>query len=164
MKSPSPRLLLVQVNWHDRYDGSTVGSEGDFETCNFVPFEDHYYGAIPRKVKIDLGAGTTDDLVNDITVVWVASRKIVGWYEGATVFRERQIPHPSPKALDYAATCRVENGKQLSVRERTFDVIAEGGCLGRARHAFPDPAKDRAFIAKVHGFIRKHSAHTIGPG
>ncbi len=67
------------------------------ESLNFLPVGDTYYGYVRVKtpqIRIEnIGAARADDAVSDVLVVFCAVQPdsrdflVVGWYEGATVYR-----------------------------------------------------------------------------
>lgn len=67
------------------------------ESLNFLPVDRTYYGYVwvkGRQIRIDeIGAGRGDDTVSDVLVVFCAEHPedgdflVVGWYNGATVYR-----------------------------------------------------------------------------
>lgn len=149
LEPQQPRMMLVRINPLGAYDGSTSAEEGNFETCNFVEHDGHYYGAIPKKDRVDLrrlGGGSKDAFVNDVTVAWVANRVVVGWYKNATVYAEIQKPHPANAKINYRATCLVHHGRELSEPERTFNVREAGARFGRSRRWYPQAIKDRLLL------------------
>jgi 5-methylcytosine-specific restriction protein A len=75
------------------------------EIFNFQHFRDKMYGFVeagwkpPKCINITrLGARRTDQSVSNILVIWIARQSsggrtvVVGWYENARVYRERQRP------------------------------------------------------------------------
>jgi len=104
---------------------------------NFKKFAGRVYGHVPGSTNPNLtrlGGSRSDDSVNGVTVVWIAThpdsggRVIVGWYKNATVWRRRQ----SPKG---------ELARQRTIRESgdccEFSVEAHAGktakCLLRGK-------------------------------
>src|SRR6185437_14178093 len=92
-------ILFLSVRWMRHY----TGEENDFSSLNYTPFHDHYYGYAQiagNKIKLrKLGAEPSDERLEGVTVVWIASspegkRVVVGWYRSATVFRDYQEPPP----------------------------------------------------------------------
>lgn len=102
-------IFYCRVGWMDYYQGTKNGdyprnggsynlSQIGHEVYNFKASFGTYYGYVEPggKIKIEnLGAKKTDDFVDDVLVVWTATRPeggtyIVGWYENATVYREIQ--------------------------------------------------------------------------
>ena len=166
LETQQPRMMLVRINPLNSYDGSTSPYEGNFETCNFVAHDGHYYGAIPKKDRVDLrrlGGGSKDDKVHDVTVVWVADRLVVGWYKNATVYAEIKTPHPANAKIDYRATCLVQHGRELPQHERTFNVVEAGARFGRSRRWYPQAIKDRAFISRLCSYLESRQRRTNIP-
>jgi hypothetical protein len=114
------KMVFFNVAWMKRYQGlvgDTAVNGGYFvnqygfgvEMFNFQHFRDNIYGfveagwkPVPKCINITkLDARRTDQSVSDILVIWVARQPhrektaktlVVGWYENAKVFRERQTP------------------------------------------------------------------------
>lgn len=147
-------MLLCRTSWLAHYDGrldDDVYSNHRFvregntpgEILNFLPTPDgrmEGYVKVPAdgNVRIDkhLGAARDDDKVDRITVVWCAQHKdgrgivVVGWYEGATVFRAAQDPSDrgpfSDRAYPYRVEAQAKDCRLLTPIERTF-VVQEPG-------------------------------------
>ena len=102
------RCLFCNIGWMEHYKGKTsndqisgggsyVAEEGrGHEVCNFAPYRNKVYGFVrPTGEKIDinnLDAGSQDESISNITVIWTARRPeggtvVVGWYKNATVYR-----------------------------------------------------------------------------
>jgi hypothetical protein len=149
------RILLVNINSsQNSWNGTDPIEDGNYEAWNFNPINGHYYGAFPKKGRVNiacLGGGTTDAFVNGITVVWVVKKKtVVGWYVNATVFATGQGP-PAPNR--YRATCLVQDGRVLDESERTFDVEAAGIRFGQFPRRYPNVIEDGEFIDRVRQYI-----------
>ena len=81
--------LFCNVGWMEYYGsendddnivggGSYVDREGHgFEVCNFAPYENQIYGYVrPPRPRIGinrLGAGTNDDFITIVNVIWTAT-------------------------------------------------------------------------------------------
>lgn len=133
----------VQIHGGGRYNKEKVG----FEVYNFSPIDNDYYGYVEPSERIDignLGASSKDDSISGITVVWTAPHPhkekgnfIVGWYQNATVFREKQEHSldESRKGFNkYYIRASVGKSKRLDEGSRTFKVpratepeVLEGG-------------------------------------
>lgn len=112
-----PRIIFFNIGWMDSYAGNrnnedpiTGGGahnqrEGwGGEIFNFKPYRGTYYGYVRTTRNGDirlerLGAAKLDDQLEDVTVVWTATRPskegggtyIIGWYENATVYRSERL-------------------------------------------------------------------------
>jgi len=109
------KILYINVPWMKRYEGAVKGGDeprGDFGYTREHPMNDHcqfnfkkcagkVYGHVPGSTNPDLtklGGSRSDKSIKGITVVWIATdpdsggRVIVGWYQNATVWKQRQNP------------------------------------------------------------------------
>src|SRR5208282_866407 len=105
------RILCLNIAWMRSYKGVTNDTpEGQFrfmregggtphEVLNFKPTNGRCYGyaaVLHGNINIArLGANTDDEFVDNVLVVWTATRPhggrtIVGWYDGARVFAKQQ--------------------------------------------------------------------------
>ena len=102
-------ILFCNIGEHPFYNGDTsikligggkwnkekIGGEiNNFTNCNGT-----YYGhveatssviAVEKRFKNIFGKEKKDKYAVNVLVVWTANKKIVGWYNNATVYRERQ--------------------------------------------------------------------------
>ena len=114
------KIVFFNIGWMDFYKaisndtilggGKYVEKEGwGYEMFNFQDCQGLYYGYVqpkidniyinPDTIKLEkLGGSKSDELVDNVTVVWTAKEPtkggtfIVGWYLNATVFRYEQSP------------------------------------------------------------------------
>lgn len=108
-----PLIVLHGIHLND-YDGSLEGFyAGGFkwaaengwggEVLNFRPTSGRYYGhveVLENSIHIEkLGTTATSDSIDNVLVVWTApdpsprrGRIVVGWYDNAKVYRDRQQP------------------------------------------------------------------------
>lgn len=114
------------VTSNDRpvHGGSYVQQHGlGGEVFNFHRFQGRLYGFVeagtgysPRSIRIErLGAPPNAISISDILVIWVARQSycqktlVVGWYEHAKVYSDRQTPPPNMPRKDpsggYAPYC-----------------------------------------------------------
>lgn len=103
-----------------------------YECYNFFPVNHFCYGYFQhRGDKIDLSrVEEVEDSVNvlhDITVIWVANRKIVGWYENADMFRYiESFSEPEfdkdHEWWDHWFKAREENVYLIPDEERNFEI------------------------------------------
>ena len=104
------KILLCRISWKKEYkleDGAWNGGKNNKEGAerhNFLPFRGYCYGYVQpskkgKRVNMNiskLGAAQQDDHIDNITVIWVATkpkvrgRWVVGVYKNATVYRESQ--------------------------------------------------------------------------
>lgn len=96
------KIIFCNIAWMKKYRGMTeddkpvnggkfVNETGTaYECYNFFPVNHFCYGYFQNNgqqlnlKRIDKNIGNSE-VVQDVTVVWVANRKIVGWYEKAEV-------------------------------------------------------------------------------
>jgi hypothetical protein len=154
------RIVFLNIGWMEGYDGVNGDKPeggGRFvrehgwggEIFNFRPFRGRRFGYVEaRSINVDrLGARPGSDSVRDVLAVWVATkpdsggRRIVGWYNHATVFRK---PQKAPKGADrilpeqsepqgYFLYAAKDNCHLLPSTERTFEIPSKGpGSFGRA--------------------------------
>ncbi len=173
--------LFCNVGWMERYEGllqddsisgggSYVKKEGrGHEICNFAPYRDVLYGYVQapgHQINLErIGAGSDDNSISDITVVWTATRPsggttIVGWFKGATVFRDFQKFKKTPpiqlkNGVDgywfRAPACKAT---LLPPDARVFDIPrrVKGG-MGKSNIWYADTPESAALLKKVNKLI-----------
>ena len=156
MQQAPVRMLMIRVNSLSKYDGSVSPYDGQFEVRNFADHNGQYYGAIPKKHRIDLtrlGGGRADKCVNGVTIIWIATEMIVGWYRNAILYADVQA-HPLDSQIDYRAVCSVKEGRELRPRERRFNIYAHGAPQNTSgRWYLDDPIRDRSLIDSILHYI-----------
>ena len=123
--------LFCHIGWMKRYEGQTeddqlqgggsyvVNQKTGHEVCNFASVRGRKYGYVQvgkernghyqeGEINLErLGATNSQDELAGVTVIWTATdierkrRKVVGWYENATIFRRFQR-FEKPAALQMA--------------------------------------------------------------
>ena len=103
-----------------------------YECYNFFPVNHFCYGYFQHVGdRIDLSrieeVADSVNVLHDVTVIWVANRKIVGWYENADMFRYRQsFCEPEFDEdhdwWDHWFKAREENVYLIPDEERNFEV------------------------------------------
>ena len=138
------KLIFLNIAWMKNYCGVTeddkpinggkfVNENGTaYECYNFFPVNHFCYGYFQHiGQQLDLGRidkiGETSDAVQDVTIIWVANRKIVGWYEHAEIFRYWQSfnePAFDTNHADWDHWCkaREENVFLIPPEKRNFAV------------------------------------------
>ena len=137
------KILFANIGWMKHYQGNTDtdyikggGAHPDarkHEVYNFQPVNGWYHGyAQPAGKTIDLNKideECSGDVLEDVLVVWVApyqgrkSRRIVGWYKHATVYRNFQKEKKGTRnGYAFNIKAKVEDSTLLPVMERTLDV------------------------------------------
>lgn len=146
----SALILYINIGWMVAYAGRIVGDEatGGFgflkehpgehgaEAFTFKPYRGRLYGYKPGAggINIDnLGAAHDDASITGVTVVWMATepvtktKRIVGWYRDATVYREAQDNNAVTRARaapGYHVSARAEDGFLLAVPFRDFEIVS----------------------------------------
>ena len=138
------KIIFCNIAWMKKYRGMTeddkpvnggkfVNETGTaYECYNFFPVNHFCYGYFQNNgqqlnlKRIDKNIGNSE-VVQDVTVVWVANRKIVGWYEKAEVFRYWQsFNEPefdeNHKDWDHWCKSREENVFLIPPEKRNFSV------------------------------------------
>ena len=138
------KIIFCNIAWMKNYRGITeddkpvnggkfVNENGTgYECYNFFPVNHFCYGYFrpPGQQlsleRIDKNIGKSE-VVHDVTVVWVANRKIVGWYDNAEVFKYWQsFNEPefdkNHEWWDHWCKAREENVHLVSPGERIFSV------------------------------------------
>ncbi len=135
-------VIVFNVGWMKEYEGNdTISGGGSYvekhgkggEAFNFLPHRGKFYGYVraPRGGRsldiTKLGASDDLDRVYPVTVAWTATRPsgravLVGWYESATVYRERQSFPSGRERAGYFATTAEEHGVLLKESERQLRI------------------------------------------
>ena len=153
------KLLYINVAWMTYYMGPNGDkAEGNFgymkenpgavvhESWNFKPINGKVYGYVPRSARIDianLGATLEDQLIENVTVVWISrdprvkKTVIVGWYRNATI--HRRADHIRKKrnqyiSVGYQIEAPEEHTVLLSTDARVFKIPTgnKKGSLGQS--------------------------------
>lgn len=182
-------VIFCNVGWMERYEGlkhgdqiigggSYVKEEGrGHEICNFAPSRNILYGYVqPPGAQIDIeriGASAGDESVNDVTVVWTATRPtggtaVVGWYVGATVFREYQKFSNAPSiqkqnGIDgYWIRAPLSQAKLLPVDERTVEIPRQvKGGMGQANIWYADAPESAPIVKRVLDLVGGKRAKSV---
>jgi Domain of unknown function (DUF3883) len=136
-------VLLAHVVWMEAYKGELLGLDPGswnhpdagnpaawYERFNFKPERGRYLGSIfhwkgGRFAKLDLkrlGAPSTVDEIDGVTVIWTAkhsktgNRVVVGWFKNATVF---SLPKISDTGRKYYCVASIADSIVLPFRQRT---------------------------------------------
>jgi hypothetical protein len=173
------RILFFNTAWMDRYQGNSndkmqgggkhiekYGWGG--EMFNFMPSGNNMYGYVQVGGKINLnrlGAKSSDDKVEDITIIWVAKEPfsggnyIVGWYKNATVYRNVQRStrnfNKNWEAQElgyYFVEANVTDTKLLTRDERTVQVPRGKGAMGQRNIWYAE--KNLDYIEKVFKYVK----------
>jgi len=160
--------------------GAYVKKEGrGHEVCNFCLEKDTLYGYVQpsgEQINIErLGANSDDESIDDMTVVWTATRPgggttIVGWYKHATVFRNYQkfkkapVAHSQNGIDGYWIKAPASNATLLPVDARVFEVPRQvKGGMGQSNIWYADSPVSAPLVKQVRAMIENgRSAHVGG--
>ena len=195
------RILFCNIGWAEKYDGSVSDKptgDGQYlkeggvghEIVNFVPSGDYYYGFVEtksvqrqaRRITIENidSIAKNSDSIDNVLVVWCATNKkkggkfIVGWYENAIVYRNRQKPPFDSKRYElfvkgiletpeYMIKCGKGNAVLIEPDKRDFYVPTarqDGFGFGQSYLWYPanyDTLEVKEYIEKVLEYIKKNS-------
>ena len=145
-------MVLFNVGWMKDFRGQTgddpiIGGGNNVEKLedqNFLPLDGWHYGFGQAPSlnlgRIDQGVEGGADYLDDVTVVFVATRPeergrvVVGWYRNARVWRNLR-QRPSPGHGQFFAEARTEDCTLLAIDVRTFEVPqASKDAFGMGRH------------------------------
>lgn len=122
------------------------------ELLNFDSIDGRLWGYVRASsgtINIDqLGASTSDDYVDDVRVIFIATKPshgpvVVGWYEGARVWRKiqpgfRSVPTRPEILIDYQIEAQADRAFLVSVKDRNFDIPNRSkGFPGQSAVYFP---------------------------
>ena len=160
--------------------GAFVEENGfGYEIYNFRPDSGKLYGYVQPvtqgrdyakgQILIErLGAPTDAQSIDGVTAVFVANsphtdvRRIVGWYENATIFRQRQAPPDGSdrtfkgEEMGFYATTTYGNHFLLdqAIRDHNGITVPTGkNGMGRSNVWYADSKQGHAFVAKVISYI-----------
>lgn len=146
------------------------------EMFNFKPSNGRHYGYVrvskDRQINIDrLGAKSTDDKLDKVTIVWTAKHPdtggthIIGWYKNATLFRYYQEPAKSlnrkwkQHILGYCMTAKTSDSKLLSKDERLIKVPRGSNGMGQTNIWYGNNNPD--FVKTVEQYIQNGKIPSI---
>lgn len=186
------KIVFFRVAWMKDYcgytsedvaiNGGTYVDEHNGNCCelsNFLAYNLKCYGFVQNgqsdSINLDKinGATTKVDALDGVTVVWVATKPdksgmtIVGWYEGATVFRnyhaiyDINLHNYNIDSLNYCCSTDLDKAFLIAPEERDFKVPSAiidgaGNGLGRSNvwYAESEFAK-KVFIPQVLAYLEK---------
>lgn len=145
-----PPVIYFNIGWMKRYAGAeaddpTVGGHGwladhkhGLECFNFVPtkagkVEGYRPPGTRDKVNIQrLGAGSSDEAIEGVLVVWLAREPgsgrtlVVGWYRDATVYREAKFGEFVLDGMqsEFSVTAKRDDAVLVPVAARSFQVAS----------------------------------------
>jgi hypothetical protein len=146
LSKPQPhRVLFARVGWMTYYAGPQVGDErpkggGSYnkekvghEVFNFADFGGQIYGFVQAQngrinlERIDPAVGQRDKL-DDVLVIFVATQKIIGWYQGATVHRTT-TSFPASVAKEMSKRLKQAPTKPYKIKAYCFDIPTDKAVL-----------------------------------
>lgn len=180
------RLLFANIGWMEHYKGNcdadmivgggSYDNKDKHEAFNFQDFKGTCYGYVQtvRNAKISLSridntVSNSASKINNVLVVWVASRPdsggtyIVGWYNNATVYADYCSSNNAKRnQYGYNITARKDDCVLLPVDSRTMNVpratVKGKGFLGQSNvwYADYDDASVQEFRDAVVEYITKY--------
>ena len=152
--------------------GSYVEENGDgAESCNFLPNNHFCYGYVAARgnlnlKRVDKSIGSDTSAIEGVTVIWVANRKIVGWYENAKMYSQMQEFYDDILGDDksywlYNFEAHEEDAWLLPVELRDFDIpsaptAGTGKGMGQSNIWYADSVYAREeFVPKVIKYIEE---------
>lgn len=150
--------------------GGSYVKENKFghEVYNFLPNNGFVYGFVqpPHSTRINIGrfgADPSSDSVDDVLVVWVATRPsggnvIVGWYKDATLFKEYQYSEDlnrnyKDEKIGYNVKAKEEDSILLPIDERVFHIKRGKGWMGQSNIWYADQESNEDFKNEVFEYI-----------
>lgn len=151
-------IVFVNIGWMVKYNGvssndPTLGGHGylknnklGHESWNFAPLRGHVYGYVPGSASFNLkklGATSSVDHVDNVTVVWIARNPrngvtyVVGWFDRARVYSNREhisLARKGGVTVNYQIEAAEDNAQLLEVEQRLFVIPTEKkvGNLGQS--------------------------------
>lgn len=184
------KIIFCNIAWMKNYcgiteddkpynGGSYVEENGDAaESCNFLPNNHYCYGYFASKgqnlnlSRVDKTVGKDVSMIAGVTVIWVANRKIVGWYENAEMYRKMQEFYDDILGDDkvywlYNFKAHENDVYLLPTEFRNFDIPSAsvegtGKGMGQSNIWYADSEWARKmFVPEVLGYIRIMSTKCV---
>ncbi len=177
--------LLCHIVWMPSYAGEDevyaaghqyVRVEGyGHELFNLMPFDGFCYGYVESRsgtINISrLGADNDDTFIDDVTIIWTATppeggRVIVGWYQGARIYRNLQVGRlrgreVQGRKIGYYARAQAADSMLIPTERRDFAVPYRGkGLLGQRSVFYPEDSEAPEMIAWLESAMTYISAWT----
>ena len=172
-------LIFCNIGWMSKYngiDGDSIERGGEYnkhsighEVCNFAINRGILYGYVQpagETIKIEkIGATRADEKIDNVTVVWTAGPEsggtvVVGWYKGATVYRNSQkILNPNKLqkrngVTHYRVAAPANEAVLLPVDQRELLIPrAVKGGIGQSNVWFADSPESRQVVERVLSLI-----------
>lgn len=170
-------ILFCNVTWLENYfgpeedmagGGSYVDqNESGAEVFNFADLNGKYFGYVAtqgHQIRIErLGVKAFDEYIDDVLVVWVARKKIIGWYKNARVYRNYQYTIDNQI---FNIEAKVSDSVLLPIRERKFEVprardVGTGKGMGQSNYWYADKPKAKEYIKKVNHYVNNYNREQL---
>ena len=171
------KILFFNTAWMDHYQGiindKMLGGGKHIEKYgwggemfNFKPSRKRMfgYGQVGGRINLNrLGAKSSDESIDNVTIVWTAKEPIsggnyiVGWYKNATVYRNEQIAKKYSNRkwdkyeMGYFVTAKEESSNLLSRDERTVQIPRGKEGMGQRNIWYGD--NNPEFVKNVFKYI-----------
>ncbi|MTK13188.1 MAG: DUF3883 domain-containing protein [Clostridiaceae bacterium] len=181
MDALNEKIIFLNIGWMESYQGNIEGvdtivgggsyvQENKFghEVYNFLPHDGFVYGFVqpPNSTRINidkLGAKKDSNSIDDVLVVWVATRPkggsvIVGWYKNATLFREYQYSNDlnrnyKDEKIGYNVKAKEENVTLLPIDERVIHIKRGKGWMGKSNIWYAAQESNEDFKKEVFEYV-----------
>ena len=146
MSEEKKRIIFCRIGWQKNYDGNIDDTAQDsgtftennigFEFYNGKSYDGVFYGYAKTQgrihfEKIERGYSTHKETMENVIVVFFSNKTVVGWYENATLYRDRQnAPDLVMKEREFKNInkfiAKTNIAKFLPEHERTFEIAGAG--------------------------------------
>lgn len=154
------KVLFARTGWMTYYAGPQKGDKrpiggGGYnkndighEQCNFLDVHGHLYGYFQPSMQTTsvnlqrVGAKSGAAYLDKVLVVWIASGRVIGWYDGARLFAKPQDPKGAANRMrngfKYFCTIPTSQAVLLPTGNRP-KIIPQGikGGMGRTNIRYP---------------------------
>lgn len=141
------RIIFCRIGWAKNYDGNPddkpqgSGKHNDegnigFEFYNGKSYDGVFYGYAKTQgkihfEKIEQGYSKHLETMENVLVVFFSRKTVVGWYENATLYRERQtVPDSILHKRDFKNIkifiAKTNIAKIIPENERKFEITGAG--------------------------------------
>lgn len=182
-------VVFCNIAWMKNYRGITDEDQpyngGSFveenndamEQKNFLPINGKCYGFVMHRGQLHIErldrTAIKTDVLDDVTVVWVAtddkSRKIVGWYENAEMYRDWQTYEDNKVYIEYNFCAKAENTYLIPAGLRDFSIesasqAGKGRGMGQSNVWYADSEFGQRLIPKVLKYLAeiKYQCRLVG--
>lgn len=145
-------------------DGSYIKDNVGHEVYNFANYHGNYYGYVETSsININrILESNVNDYIDDVLVIWVASKKtggqyIVGWYKNARVYKSmKKIPKDIIKQRIYDERCSHLDNYIITTQNATLvephsrNMIIKG--MGQSNIWYGNPETNKKVIEYIENF------------